>query len=102
MLSEQAISTAYHPLITTDYPMQTYGWHLARSELFVTFATLVILPIKTLLGSPLPSLAQNSDAVGSQIYEQASPAVVNIRTNNGSGSEFIVTQDGLTITNELG
>lgn len=47
------------------------------------------------------AIAQESagDTIGNQIYRKASPGVVTVRTNKGHGSGFVVSEDGLIITN---
>lgn len=46
------------------------------------------------------ALAQSYDEeVSVRVYEQASPAVVSIRTGDGTGSGSIISPDGLVLTN---
>ena len=47
------------------------------------------------------AIAQESvgDTIGNQVYKKASPGVVTVRTGKGHGSGFVVSEDGLIITN---
>lgn len=47
------------------------------------------------------AIAQESvgDTIGNQVYRKASPGVVTVRTGKGHGSGFVVSEDGLIITN---
>lgn len=47
------------------------------------------------------AIAQESagNTIGNQVYRKASPGVVTVRTNNAHGSGFVVSEDGLIITN---
>jgi len=66
----------------------------------LTTASLIILP-------PTPGIAETSILLASseeeetriRVYEEASPCVVTIKTDTGHGSGFIVSPDGLVLTN---
>lgn len=84
----------------------------AASGVLTTSTTLGLLMLSTVtsvapesirsalpLGT-LPASAQSSDeTLRVRVYEQASPAVVSIATNNSTGSGTIISSDGLILTN---
>lgn len=78
------------------------------SALAITFSLgSSLIPFNLVSAEPKPHTeqtktlyAQNSEEqTRIRIYEQASPAVVMIKTPDGSGSGFIISKDGLAITN---
>ena len=78
--------------------------NLATSAILATSA--VIAPVNEILSpltgniSPSQAVAQSSQRLAStQIYARASQATVTIETSKGAGSGFIVSRDGLVITN---
>lgn len=51
------------------------------------------------MGQPQSAIAQSEEDVNVRVYQTASPAVVTIDTDTGSGSGVIVESDGLILTN---
>lgn len=80
---------------------------LGASALLATFAISGATPVQGLISgeqkTPEPStpvLAQNpEEQVRIQVYEKANPSVVAIFNGAGHGSGFIVSADGLVLTN---
>lgn len=59
----------------------------------------VIVPAPTRLGARGVAQAQDIEEVNVRVYRQASPAVVSIQTQTGTGSGSIISPDGLILTN---
>jgi serine protease Do len=58
-----------------------------------------IAPHTTRLASRGIAQAQDIEEVNVRVYRQASPAVVSIQTQTGTGSGSIISPDGLILTN---
>jgi putative serine protease PepD len=54
-------------------------------------------PLPAVSGKPVKP--DKGQTVAGKIYAQASPAVVSVRTANGSGTGFLVDRDGTLVTN---
>jgi S1-C subfamily serine protease len=54
-------------------------------------------PLPAVSGKPVKP--DKGQTVAGKIYAQASPAVVSVRTPNGSGTGFLVDRDGTLVTN---
>ena len=86
-------------------------------NLYLRFGSLTLCTVFTLVGmntvkQRLPddksqeawhserALAQTAEEqIARQVYQKASPAVVTVKTGKGHGSGFIISQDGLLVTN---
>jgi putative serine protease PepD len=91
------------------------GWSPTRGAVIITVLALVGLlsaafALGTLTGgndntSALPAVANSpikpkkGQTQASAIYAAASPAVVSVRTNSGSGTGFLIDTNGTVITN---
>ena len=66
-----------------------------------TVFPLVTIPFTSFLANPTTLVAQKSEEQSRiAVYKQASPSVVTIVTQDGGGgSGFVVSRDGLTLTN---
>lgn len=81
---------------TSDRPMKLKPSTIA---LLATVSLLGMSSVVT-IKSTQPALAQAvQEQITTSLYQKASPAVVTIKTGNGHGSGFLVSQDGLIITN---
>ncbi|GAB4160245.1 MAG: hypothetical protein Fur0046_39420 [Cyanobacteria bacterium J069] len=73
---------------------------LAFGALGSTLLADVLLPNTTHLGLSGAAQAQDlEESVNVRVYRQASPAVVSIQTQSGTGSGSIISADGLILTN---
>ena len=75
--------------------------------LCVLFNLLSMTSVEELLSHKSPKLGYSnravaqtaSEQIGRNVYQKASPAVVTVKDGRGHGSGFVVSQDGLIITN---
>ncbi len=84
-----------HPLRSGIYGFGTaIGIALSGAMLPVEFA------VGRWVGAPLTAIAQDADEqITIDVYRRASPAVVSVNSDDGSGSGSIVTPTGLVLTN---
>ena len=54
-------------------------------------------PLPAVASNPLPGKGSSSPA--GAVYAKASPAVVSVKTNEGSGTGFLISNDGKLVTN---
>jgi len=68
---------------------------VTTSAIFGATLGAIALPLVT----PPPIFAQSDEATRIRVYQSASPAVVSIQSNSGSGSGSIINAKGLILTN---
>jgi len=68
---------------------------VTTSAIFWANLGAIALPLVT----PPPVFAQSDEATRIRVYQSASPAVVSIQSNSGSGSGSIINAKGLILTN---
>lgn len=81
--------------------MNTNLLRQALSGVLVASAMVGVVSISTQsAGHAQTPQSESPEQIGERVYQQASPAVVTIQTDQASGSGFIVTPDGLVLTNQ--
>jgi serine protease Do len=72
---------------------------LLRSPIKILLASSIFIGFNTPPTSAKPAINAGGEQNARRIYQQALPAVVTVLIGNGHGSGFIVSKDGLIITN---
>ncbi len=81
--------------------MNTNLLRQALSGVLVASAMVGVVSISTQsAGYAQTPQSESLEQIGQRVYQQASPAVVTIQTDQATGSGFIVTPDGLVLTNQ--
>ena len=70
---------------------------LWRYQTLTLYSVLLLAGIN--IGNNVLASTPSSDTIANQVCTKASPAVVTVTDGNGHGSGFLVSQDGLVITN---